>query len=196
MSSLGRNEDEYVALRQQIDDNLRSFMAEPHSPAEKCKTEGGADYDRRVKETHELFEEASELMEAMELEASDSDTTARLREYKESARVAQERFMYIQAGCDRQELFDGGMGAADGVQAQTFEEQRAKIAAGEEKLKAAREEINETLKVAHGTMEDLHRQRDVINNIDRNTDRAAESMTRSENTIKRIRNHWTQWLGL
>merc|ERR1712072_567867 len=153
MGSLGRVEDDYVKLRQQVDDAIRELAA-----AE------GAERDRLVRDIEANFQEAAETMEMMEME-----------------------------GVEHRELFDGG-GATE-TQSKTFEAQRAKLQRGQDKLDAARAEMQDTLAVAHGTMESLHSQRQTIENIGKNTDRATESVGRSEATLKRIKNNWKNLWG-
>ena len=72
------------------------------------------------------------------------------------------RFLYAQAGCEREELFDGAMKGdskevqtAPGpvshtslLQAKTFEEQRAKLSRGEETLRQAKQEMQDSLAVS------------------------------------------------
>merc|ERR1711939_300880 len=182
MGSLGRVEDDYVKLRQQVDDAIRELAA-----AE------GAERDRLVRDIEANFQEAAETMEMMEMEAADTETNERLRMYKESAKEAKERYMMAMAGVEHRELFDGG-GATE-TQSKTFEAQRAKLQRGQDKLDAARAEMQDTLAVAHGTMESLHSQRQTIENIGKNTDRATESVGRSEATLKRIKNNWKNLWG-
>merc|ERR1711871_1254692 len=122
---MSRTEEEYVKVRQQVDGNIAQLSAD----------RGGPDHDRHMRETQELLQEADELMEAMELEAADTETINRLRDYKKTAKDAKDRLLLIQAGYDRAELLDGGMSGADEMQAKTFEQQRAKIESGSERLR-------------------------------------------------------------
>jgi len=66
--------------------------------------------------------------------------------------------------------------------------QRAKLAGSTQKLNGAREEMREATDVAAGIMTQLGEDREKIMNIQKNTGRADESLSRSNAVMRRIRN--------
>lgn len=124
-----------------------------------------------------------------------SKYSKRLKKLEQELRTRKADLKALQAEEQRDELFiSGGAGDEDGngkmdptmAGSNMLNEAKGLQDKTQDSLGNTRNMIAQTKEVGVATLEELHRQREVIQNIDKETDRLADNLTRAEALVKQF----------